>query len=155
MCRSKLACKMSAAELAEVLHAAQPDIDISIILSTIKRLRSMDAEAKPAPEMGALIRTECGEYLATHKEGCVQRDGGAALSIAGTPISSSTTWALAGDHQMVKTPELIGEVQDDVQFQHLCGPKKGQPVLTGIATGVVHSMLQHGARGWDLTLERR
>ena len=102
---------------------------------------------RPAPEMGALIRTECGEYLATHKEGCVQRDGGAALSLAGTPISSSTTWALASDHQMVKTPEQIGEVQDDVQFQHLYGPKKGQPVLTGIATGIVHSMLQHAVVG--------
>ena len=138
---------MSFTDLAEALFVAQQDIDKAIMLSTIKRLRLTDAEAKPAPEVSAIIRNKCVEYLATNMEGCVQRDGAAALSVAGTPLSSTTTWSLAGDKQMVKTQELIGKVHENVQFQHLLGPKKGQLVLTGIATAIVHSMLQHGADG--------
>ena len=79
--------------------------------------------------------------LRAQEASSAQEDGGASLGLPGTNVSSSTTWSLAEDHKMRFRAADLRATDDDPQFQHWYG-KDGQPVLTGQATAIVHSMLQ-------------
>ena len=128
---------------AATLRMAMPSLNASALESCIRKLRS-GTPAPAAPRQRIDIRALGAASLRNGLVFLAQEDAGASLGLEGTGISSTTTWSLAEDGKMRSDPTLLRETTDDPQFQHLWGKKSGVPVLTGQATGILHSMLQNG-----------
>ena len=125
---------------ARTLQRSMPSLDVPALLSMIKKLRS-ECSAPAAPGQRLAIRVLCADSLDSGLVVLAQEDGGASLGQPGTVISSSTTWSLAKDIKMRALAANIRETDDDTQFQHWWGPTP-EPVLTGKATAIMHSLVQ-------------
>ena len=131
---------LSVDEIADGIAERMTGIDALKLKRCLSRLRS-EVEVSALPKDRSLVRELCADFLLENSGATAQRDGGASLSLAGGPISSSTTWALPGDSEMVSDPSEIRETLHNVQDQHAWGAEQ-RPVLTMQATLIMHGMMQ-------------
>ena len=135
----------SSEQQAELIARTDSALDYTKILAMINLLRA-DGGAPAALEQRLLVRTMCAQALGKNIDGqrvaLVQADGASSLGVPGTRIAHWTTWSLAEDYSMVRTPEMVKETGEDPQYQFWFGKTRGQPVLTGMATTMFNWMVQ-------------
>ena len=122
------------------LHSALPQYDEAAIRRLVQRLHDFQL-VPPDEDARAAGRSLVAKALDSGAVNAGQRDPLGSMGLSETPVSSTNTWSLYEDWSMVADADKVQESGDDLQYQHLFGQRRNEPVLTGIAISFVHAMI--------------
>ena len=130
---------------AVALARAEPRLDYATLRRTIEKLRD-GSVAPAAPKQRAIVmamsRDILGEVVGGHPVARVQADAASSLGVAASNIGLTTTWSLSEDSEMVGKPEEVVKTTLDPQVQMWFGQRRGELVLTGMATIILQWMMR-------------